>query len=111
MTRYYALTEETLRQNGACPGGINLAIGVGLPAILSTDPAENVNLAVDVADHVSALDWVDWLVVALGPSFYKEGEGRKYERLYGNLSEDPDNLVYGLAQAMAWVADHQTRNQ
>lgn len=109
-TRYFSLTLEALDTLRPCPEGREFAEQF-LPAVLSTNPEENITLVEAMFDR-SQNDgfqvgmWVSWLC-----GHWASTKTVNATRLYdANMLNSMDySDLYVAAQALAWIADWQTR--
>lgn len=104
------ITEKMLRDQGACIDGLEQARQF-LPARISTDPEENLELAMDLADSARAIaQWEDarWFASVLDAEslgMYRPDNDYFFDqtdnRVDANNARDPMLI----AQYLAWAAD------
>lgn len=95
------ITKRFLERAAACTSGLK-AVAKYLPAKISTDPEENIELSIALD---SARGTVGWLVSAITDRCFC---GTCINPSRGHNHDDPyvvDDDPYVVAQGLAWVAD------
>ena len=80
------ITERDVRRFSPCEGGIEEAVTLGLlPLTISTDPDENIEIALEIVDAERARLWNDdvwWLLSKVTESLYTWNTSAKYAGVF-----------------------------